>query len=60
VVHAGECTNERRQARAITRLMLAGYLGFERPSTAATGALMQDAMLDGPLDRWQLDNLMGV
>ena len=59
-MHAGEFTNERRQARAITRLMLAGYLGFERAATAATGALMQDEMLNIHRDRWQLNHLMGV
>ena len=59
-MHAGEFTNERRQARTIPRLMLAGYLGFARPPTAAAGALLQDEMLDVQLDRWQLDYLVGV
>jgi hypothetical protein len=59
-MHAGELANECRQARAITALMGAGYLGFESPSTAATGALMQDEMLDVHLDRWQFDHLVGV
>jgi hypothetical protein len=40
--------------------MFAGYRGFERAATAATGALMQDEMLDIHRDRWQLKHFMGV
>ena len=59
-VHASELAHEGGQARSITGLMRAGYLGFEGASTAATGALVQDEMVDVHLDRWQLNDLMGV
>jgi len=59
-VHASEFTDERTQARPITGLMLAWHLGFERLATAATGALMQDEMVDVHLDGRPFDHLMGV
>ena len=59
-VHAGEFPNECRQAWAIAGLMRAGYLGFEGLATAATGALMQNEMMDIHLDRRQLNDLMRV
>ena len=59
-VPAGAFTHERRQARAITRLRLAWSLGFERPAPAAPGAWRRDERRDVPLDRWQLENSVGV
>ena len=59
-MHAAEFTDQGTQAWPIAGLMLAWHLGFERLATAATGALMQNEMVDVHLDRWQFDHLMSV
>jgi hypothetical protein len=59
-VHAGEFSDERGQARAITGLMRAGHLRFEDAATSRTRALLENKMMDLHLDRWHLNHLMGV
>ena len=59
-MHAGQCTDQGAQARAITGLLWAWHLRFELSSTALAVALLEDEMVDFHLDRWQLDHLMGV
>ena len=59
-VHASELAHQGDQTRPITGLMGAWHLGFEGASTATTGALMKEEMLDVHLDRWQFKHLMGV
>jgi hypothetical protein len=57
---AGQFCDQGTQAWAITSLMVTGHLRFELSSAALAAALLEDKVVDLDLDRWQLDDLMGV
>jgi hypothetical protein len=59
-MHAGKFRDQGTESGAIPRLMLAGQLRFELPATSLAVALLEDAMVNFHLDRWQFDHLMGV
>jgi hypothetical protein len=59
-MEAGECTDQGCQARAIASLMLGRHLGFEVATTSLTLPVLEHAMLDVHLHRWQFKHLVGV
>jgi hypothetical protein len=57
---AGEFTEQGCPARAIASLRLGRHLGFEVATTSLTLPWLEHAMMDGHLNRWQCNHLVGV